>query len=154
MWWWWWVVVCKPILVFSLSLSQAEQHFTKMVVCESFYFVNVIKLKLNPNTTTTKPNITLVGLDTNNLYYHGCMQRKYFILFRPTLSNLNSKREIYSNCRHKQSALLVPKERKSRKKPPGWKGLAEYLFIHLSSCLFCPVVSQPDESESLKLLVA
>ena len=23
--WWWWVVVCKPILVFSLSLGQAEQ---------------------------------------------------------------------------------------------------------------------------------
>ena len=25
-WWWWWVVVCKPILVFSLSLGQAEQQ--------------------------------------------------------------------------------------------------------------------------------
>ena len=24
-WWWWVVVVCKPILVFSLSLGQAEQ---------------------------------------------------------------------------------------------------------------------------------
>ena len=48
-----------------------------------------------------------------------CTSEKYFILFRPTLSDLNNKREIYSNCRHKQSALLVPKERKRRKKPPG-----------------------------------
>ena len=24
-WWGWWVVVCKPILVFTLSLGQAEQ---------------------------------------------------------------------------------------------------------------------------------
>ena len=23
--WWWWVVVCKPILVLSLDLDQAEQ---------------------------------------------------------------------------------------------------------------------------------
>ena len=48
-----------------------------------------------------------------------CTSEKYFILFHPTLSDLNSKREIYSNCRHKQSILLVPKERKSKKRPPG-----------------------------------
>ena len=28
---WWWVV-CKPILVFSLNLSQAEQKLTKQLV--------------------------------------------------------------------------------------------------------------------------
>ena len=46
-----------------------------------------------------------------------CTKEKFHILFRPELSLLNSRNEIYSNCRHKQSLLLVSKVRK--KKSPG-----------------------------------
>ena len=48
-----------------------------------------------------------------------CNLEKFSILFSPELSDLNSKSEMYSNCRHKQSILLVPKERKKKKKGPG-----------------------------------
>ena len=77
---------------------------------------------------------------------------KYFIVFRPNLSDLNSKREIYSNCRHKPPALLVLKGRKSRKNPQDKK--ISRFTIHLCFVLSPSYYSQPDESESLKLLVA
>ena len=35
-WWWWVVVVCKPILVFRLSLGQAEQQKHANVLCRHF----------------------------------------------------------------------------------------------------------------------
>ena len=44
------VVVCKPILVFSLSLGQAEQYFFKVLFFPtiSFPFVTVITWPLRP----------------------------------------------------------------------------------------------------------
>ena len=48
-----------------------------------------------------------------------CNLEKFSILFCPELADLNSKSEMYSNCRHKQSILLVPKKRKKKKKGPG-----------------------------------
>ena len=41
-----------------------------------------------------------------------CNREKFFIMFRPTLADLNSRSEIYSNCRHKATALLIKRERK------------------------------------------
>ena len=35
---------------------------------------------------------------------------KYFILFKPELAELNSRKELFSTCRHKASLLLIPKE--------------------------------------------
>ena len=45
-----------------------------------------------------------------------CNLEKVVILFRPELADINSKSELYSNCRHKQSILLVPKEIKRRRR--------------------------------------
>ena len=40
-WCWWWVVVCKPILVFSLSLGQAEQQKSRHGLVENrMFFLN------------------------------------------------------------------------------------------------------------------
>jgi hypothetical protein len=41
-----------------------------------------------------------------------CIKEKYYIMFRPNQANLNSRNEIYSNCRHKRAALLIKKEKK------------------------------------------
>jgi hypothetical protein len=46
-----------------------------------------------------------------------CIRENFYIMFRPTLADLNSRSEIYSNCRHKQAALLVRKERKKKTRP-------------------------------------
>ena len=35
-----------------------------------------------------------------------CIKEAYHIIFSPELSDLNSKNEIFSSCRHKKSALL------------------------------------------------
>ena len=40
-----------------------------------------------------------------------CIKEKFYIMFRPTQADLNSRSEIYSNCRHKQAKLLIEKER-------------------------------------------
>ena len=45
-----------------------------------------------------------------------CTKEKYFIMFHPEKADLNSKSEIYTNCRHKQSKLLVPKPPKVGRK--------------------------------------
>ena len=48
-----------------------------------------------------------------------CIKEKFYIMFRPSLANLNSRSEIYSNCRHKKSALLIKPTRKKKKRTPG-----------------------------------
>ena len=45
-----------------------------------------------------------------------CIKEKFYILFRPTSADLNSRNEMFSNCRHKISKLLIKRE---RKKKPG-----------------------------------
>ena len=45
-----------------------------------------------------------------------CIKEKFYIIFRPTSADLNSRSEIFSNCRHKSSKLLI---KRARKKPPG-----------------------------------
>ena len=39
-----------------------------------------------------------------------CLAEKYVILFKPELAQLNSRNELFSSCRHKNSILLIPKE--------------------------------------------
>ena len=43
-----------------------------------------------------------------------CTKEKYHIIFKSDQTHLNSRNEMYSNCRHKQSVLLVAKVRKKR----------------------------------------
>ena len=45
-----------------------------------------------------------------------CIHEKFYIMFQPTSADLNSRSEIFSNCRHKISKLLIKRE---RKKAPG-----------------------------------
>ena len=45
-----------------------------------------------------------------------CIKEKFYIMFRPSMANLNSRSEIYANCRHKHSVLLIKRERKSKSK--------------------------------------
>ena len=45
-----------------------------------------------------------------------CIKEKYYILFHPEWATLNSKNEIYANCRHKKSNLLIKPIRKQKKK--------------------------------------
>ena len=49
-----------------------------------------------------------------------CIKEKYYILFHPEMASLNSKSEIYANCRHKRSKLLIkPKRKKTPGRRPG-----------------------------------
>ena len=52
-----------------------------------------------------------------------CIKEKYYILFHPEWATLNSKNEIYANCRHKKSNLLIKpirkRNQKKRKTRPG-----------------------------------
>ena len=41
-----------------------------------------------------------------------CNREIFYILFHPELSDLNSRSEFYSHCRHIKSKLLIKKERK------------------------------------------
>ena len=50
---------------------------------------------------------------------HLCTKEKFHILFQPELATINSRNEMYANCAHKKSMLLIPKPR-GRKKGPGW----------------------------------
>ena len=43
-----------------------------------------------------------------------CLKEKFYILFHPELASLNSKSEIYANCRHKKSVLLIKPTKKKR----------------------------------------
>ena len=45
-----------------------------------------------------------------------CIKEKFYILFHPEMASLNSKSEIYANCRHKKSKLLI--RQKKKKEPP------------------------------------
>ena len=45
-----------------------------------------------------------------------CLREKFYIMFSPASADLNSRSEIYCNCRHKQTVLLIKRE---RKKAPG-----------------------------------
>ena len=50
-----------------------------------------------------------------------CIKEKFYILFYPEMATLNSKSEIYANCRHKKSKLLIkPKRKKKSLRRPGW----------------------------------
>ena len=46
-----------------------------------------------------------------------CNKEKFYILFKPEMALLNSRNEIFNNCRHKKQALLIKKKRKTRKSP-------------------------------------
>ena len=49
-----------------------------------------------------------------------CLKESFYILFRPDLSNLNSRSEIFSACFHRKPALLVKTKTRGRKrKSPG-----------------------------------
>ena len=41
-----------------------------------------------------------------------CIREKFYIIFKPHLASLNQRQEIFSNCRHKKSKLLI--------KAPDW----------------------------------
>ena len=43
-----------------------------------------------------------------------CIAEKFEILFHPEKASLNSRNELFSSCRHKKTALLVPYQRKKR----------------------------------------
>ena len=45
-----------------------------------------------------------------------CIKEKFYIMFRPTQAELNSRSEIYANCRHKRSKLLIPPPPPKKKK--------------------------------------
>ena len=43
-----------------------------------------------------------------------CTREKFYIIFFPNQADLNSRNEMFNNCRHKQSQLLIEKERKRK----------------------------------------
>ena len=43
-----------------------------------------------------------------------CIREKYEIIFNPQNASLNSRNELFSTCRHKATALLVKRKRKTR----------------------------------------
>ena len=45
-----------------------------------------------------------------------CIKERFYIIFRPEMATINSRKEIFNSCIHKKSALLIKIERKSRKK--------------------------------------
>ena len=45
-----------------------------------------------------------------------CIREKFYIVFRPAQAELNSRNEMYANCRHKISKLLIPRESKRKRK--------------------------------------
>ena len=50
-----------------------------------------------------------------------CIKEKFHIIFNPTSADLNSRDEIFSNCRHKISKLLNKRNKSyKRKRPGGW----------------------------------
>ena len=45
-----------------------------------------------------------------------CVKEILYILFHPNMANLNSRSDIYANCRHKKCKVLI---KPNRKKKPG-----------------------------------
>ena len=46
-----------------------------------------------------------------------CLKEKFHILKEMNPNQLNSRNEIFSNCKHKHSVLLIPRDRKKKRKP-------------------------------------
>ena len=46
-----------------------------------------------------------------------CLKEKFHILKESNPNQLNSRNEIFSNCRHKHSLLLIPRDRKKKRMP-------------------------------------
>ena len=59
-----------------------------------------------------------------------CLKEKFHILKEMNPNQLNSRNEIFSNCKHKHSVLLIPRDRKKKRKP-GWnpKGIKILKFL-------------------------
>ena len=70
-----------------------------------------------------------------------CIKEKFYILFHPEMASLNSKSEIYANCRHKRSKLLIkPKPKTNSRKEkvrrrPGWTIQIMNFSLNLNSLL-------------------
>ena len=68
-----------------------------------------------------------------------CIKEKFYILFYPEMATLNSKSEIYANCRHKKSKLLIkPKRKKKSRRRPGWPAYLS-LSLGILSSSKCPL---------------
>ena len=63
-----------------------------------------------------------------------CLKEKFYILFRPESADINSRDELFSACRHRISNLLIPHERKKKKKGPGWEKSENSNWIKIFSC--------------------
>ena len=48
-----------------------------------------------------------------------CIKEKFHIIFNPTSAELNSRDEIFSNCRHKIAKLLIKRNKSYKRKRPG-----------------------------------
>ena len=80
----WWVVVCKPILVFSLSQGQAEQKNTYWMEL----FIGVMQMNLNCWGKKTSSETRQQGTD-------------------PLQTGLNHSFDKYGNLRHKSIAYTL-----------------------------------------------
>ena len=80
----------------------------------STHFLSQKEAGLNPKISWRflKSNLPSFNPVTSKCYL--CICEKYHILFKPELGTLNSRSEIFSACRHKQSELLVPPDPKSQ----------------------------------------
>ena len=64
-----------------------------------------------------------------------CLKEKFYILFRPESADINSRDEFFSACRHRISNLLIPHERKKKKKDLGEDKKSENSnWIKIFSC--------------------
>ena len=62
-----------------------------------------------------------------------CTREKFNILLNPNQATLNSRQEIFSNCKHKEAKLIG--------RPPGWKvkGFNPCIIITIFCCQFMSV---------------
>ena len=103
---------------FKARLAVHKTSFKDSEKCQTSLSKHIYELKIK----NVEHNVTWKVIDQGAPFSpvsnvcNLCTKEKYQILFSK-IPLLNSRNEIYSHCRHKQSVLLVPKPRKMKKGP-------------------------------------
>ena len=104
---------------FKARLSTHKHSFKNPNVNQTRLSKYILQLK----SEGVEPDISWKMIDRGKPYSpvtgvcQLCVKEAFYILFRPELAQLNSRSEIFSNCFHKKSALLVKVNSRKRKSP-------------------------------------
>ena len=106
--------------------NRYSKHKTSMTAPPPANSTTLSSHFLKQRSAGHQPSISWTFLETNVPTYNPvtgncklCLREKFNIAFNPHMSTLNSRTEIFASCRHRRYELLVPPNRKRKRKNGG-----------------------------------